>query len=198
MKKKALISFLTGICIAVSVAAGFAETKRTLSQTIIRLHVRANSNSPKDQELKLKVRNRVLEECDVLLDGAKSREDVYNIIGSNLDSLAECAQKEVRCNGYNYPVNVTLGKSDFPAKAYGDIYLPGGTYEALVVNIGEAKGDNWWCVVFPQLCLADGTVSREGKEELEESLGSNTYDMVSDSKPKIKFKMYELWQDIMK
>ncbi len=198
MKKKAIISLLTGVCIAISLMATFEKTEQSLSRNIIRLHIRANSDSAEDQALKLKVRDRILKESSGLLKGAKSKDEVYNIIGNNLDYLVQCAENEVYKNGYTYPVEVTLGKSVFPTKAYDDIYLPGGTYEALIVNIGNGAGYNWWCVIFPPMCFAEGTVDGNGEKMLKDSIDKNAYDMIKGEKPKIKFKTYELWQKIMK
>ncbi len=196
MKKKVTAALLAGICIGISFVATIKKTEQVLSNNIIRLHVRANSDSPEDQQLKLKVRDRILKESNVLLEEAKDQREVYNILGMNLDYLTDCARNEIEKRGYSYSVEVTLGKSEFPTKAYGDICLPAGTYEALVINIGSGKGHNWWCVVFPPMCFAEGTVSEEGGELLKENLNDSTYDMISQDKPKIKFKAYELWQKL--
>ena len=197
MKKKAMLSFFTGICIAMSLMATLSNTEQALSGNIIRLHIRANSDSPQDQALKLKVRDKILKESSKLIEGAEDKREVYNIIGSNLDLLSACASEEIKKNGYSYSAEVTLGKSDFPTKAYGDIYLPAGTYEALIVNIGEASGKNWWCVMFPPLCFAEGSVYCED-ETMKESLDINSYELVKGEKPKIKFKVYEIWQKLKK
>ena len=116
------------------------------------------------------------------------------VFGNNTPEQISAISAEIVKNGYNYPVRVSLGKSDFPKKEYGDMILPAGTYTALTVEIGEGKGDNWWCVMFPPLCFADEsyvTTARQRREILIDSLGKETYEMVTDNIT-IKFKLYEV------
>ena len=111
------------------------------------------------------------------------------------------AEKVIKENGYNYTVNVQVGKADFPTKYYGDITLPAGTYDALKVQIGEAKGQNWWCVMFPPLCFVDvstGIVPDNSKQELKQSLDNEEYDLISktdNNEISFKFKIVELFQN---
>ena len=107
----------------------------------------------------------------------------------------------IKKNGYNYNVNVQVGKADFPTKYYGDITLPAGTYDALKVQIGDAKGQNWWCVMFPPLCFVDvstGIVPDNSKQELKQSLDDEEYALISktdDNEISFKFKIVELFQN---
>ena len=126
---------------------------------IIRFHVIANSDSDEDQELKFKVRNRVLAKVQNALEGSQGAAQTREYIEENLEEIEACALQCVRAEGYDYDVKARIGVTAIPAKEYDDVYFPAGTYEALTITIGEGKGQNWWCVVFPPLCLVD---AREG------------------------------------
>lgn len=126
---------------------------------IIRFHVIANSDSDEDQELKFKVRNRVLARVQNALEGSQGAAQTREYIEENLEEIEACALQCVRVEGYDYNVKARIGVTAIPAKEYDDVYFPAGTYEALTITIGEGKGQNWWCVVFPPLCLVD---AREG------------------------------------
>jgi len=196
MKKTVLISACLGILISICICADFMKTEETISESVVRLHVRANSDSAIDQKLKLKVRDRILKETEQLFSEQDNIEDVRNIINENIDIIKKVAKDEIKENGYSYNVSVQYGKSDFPTKSYGDICLPAGTYEALIVNIGEGKGQNWWCVLFPPLCFVNETcveVPVKSGEVIEKNIGTKNYELLQGKKPKIKFKLYEWW-----
>ena len=129
---------------------------------IIRFHVIANSDSEEDQELKFKVRNRVLAKVQNALEESSSASRTRAYIEENLEEIEACALQCVRAEGYDYNVKARIGVTAIPAKQYDDVYFPAGSYEALTITIGEGKGRNWWCVVFPPLCLVD---AREGGYE---------------------------------
>ena len=129
---------------------------------IIRFHVIANSDSEEDQELKFKVRNRVLAKVQNALEGSSGASRTRAYIEENLEEIEACALQCVRAEGYDYNVKARIGVTAIPAKQYDDVYFPAGSYEALTITIGEGKGQNWWCVVFPPLCLVD---AREGGYE---------------------------------
>ena len=129
---------------------------------IIRFHVIANSDSDEDQNLKFKVRNRVLAKVQNALEGSSSASRTRAYIEENLEEIEACALQCVRAEGYDYNVKARIGVTAIPAKQYDDVYFPAGSYEALTITIGEGKGQNWWCVVFPPLCLVD---AREGGYE---------------------------------
>lgn len=131
---------------------------------IIRFHVIANSDSDEDQELKFKVRNRVLGKVQNALEGSQGAAQTRAYIEKNLEEIEACARQCVRAEGYDYNVKARIGVTAIPAKQYDDVYFPAGSYEALTITIGEGKGQNWWCVVFPPLCLVDARES--GHDEL--------------------------------
>jgi stage II sporulation protein R len=121
----------------------------------IRFHVIANSDSPEDQELKLRVRDRLIERFGSELNNVDSIEQGRQKIGENLLEIKDVALQEIKRSGANYPVEVMFGRFPFPTKVYGNLVLPAGEYEALKVVIGRGKGANWWCVMFPPLCFVD-------------------------------------------
>lgn len=133
-------------------------------QDLIRLHVIANSDNPQDQALKLKVRDAIMEEARKELVKAKDPEEARRWLAENLANLALAAEEELKKEGYLYSVQVQLGDFNFPTRSYRQWVLPAGEYEALRLIIGEGKGENWWCVLFPPLCLVDVAEGRASRE----------------------------------
>ncbi len=198
--KKFLIALSIGFLCVLMINMYFETTETALADSVIRFHVLANSNSPEDQELKLKVRNRIISEMSNLFNSDGDIELARTAIEKNMDKISAVARDEIRKNGYDYDVRMSLGESNFPTKEYGDVVLPAGSYEALRVEIGAADGQNWWCVLFPPLCFVDeSTVSFDTKEAaaIENSVGKNNAGLIKKDKSptvKIKFKSYEIWQ----
>ena len=174
-----LMMFVVGLCMADYIPkaqAARAEVSRIQEiqwpadeegmineyEGIIRFHVIANSDSDEDQNLKFKVRNRVLAKVQNALEGSSGASRTRAYIEENLEEIEACALQCVRAEGYDYNVKARIGVTAIPAKQYDDVYFPAGSYEALTITIGEGKGRNWWCVVFPPLCLVD---AREGGYE---------------------------------
>lgn len=122
---------------------------------LIRLHVLANSDKPEDQQLKLKVRDAVIAYLAPYLGKAESTEEARSVIHSRKAEIIATAQAVVRENGAAYSVDLQEGMFEFPVKAYGDLVLPAGKYEAVRILLGDAQGKNWWCVLFPPLCFID-------------------------------------------
>ncbi len=145
---------------------------------ILRFHVRANSDSKEDQELKMAVKEDVVAALKPLLADCKTVAESKNVIVSHLQDIYETASGTIMEQGYDYSVNVYLTEEEFPAKTYGDLTFPEGRYQALRVDIGKAEGQNWWCVMFPPLCFIDestAVVSEEGKELLQDNLTQEEY-----------------------
>ncbi len=133
----------------------------TVYDNVLRLHVIANSDSAEDQELKLAVRDKIILMTQELGDGCKSLEEAQSVIASNLDNIRQCAINEIRSQGYDYDVDVRLGQESYPTKNYTSLCFPAGEYMSLQVRIGDAIGQNWWCVLFPPLCLDAAKSSNE-------------------------------------
>lgn len=176
------------------------EMMKDISSKIIRFHVLANSDSKEDQELKLKVRDEVIKYISPELDKSMSIDESREILIDKSEEIVELANEVIEKEGYDYKVRVELGKENFPVKTYGNITLPQGEYEAFRVLIGEAKGQNWWCVMFPPLCFVDMTKGQisydKSKEELEEVLSEEEYNLITEeenSKIKFKFKFTEIF-----
>ena len=172
-----------------------------ISDSVFRLHIIANSDSKEDQDLKLLVRDNVLKYMKEISTNVSSKEEVISLMEEHLDDFKSIAISTIRENGFDYDVNLRIGKFDFPTKTYGDISLPSGMYDALRIEIGDAIGQNWWCVMFPTLCFVDvssGSLDDDSKAVLEESLNDEGFDLVSEnnSKSKFKFKIVEFFEDI--
>jgi len=144
---------VTVLIFAASIVAG-ARQEKAIASKMLRLHVLANSDTSEDQELKLKVRDAVLSEAQTITDGASTLDEVKQRITSSIALLETAAKECLAANGCVLPVKVMLERCMFPTKNYGFFSLPAGEYEALRVMIGEAQGQNWWCVLFPPLCNA--------------------------------------------
>ena len=171
-----------------------------LSNAVFRLHVLANSDSDQDQQLKLKVRDALLSYMNTLCSDCNTKEEAITIANEHKDDFQKIAENTIIENGYNYSIKIKINNFYFPTKSYGDISLPAGYYDALRVEIGEAKGQNWWCVMFPSLCFIDissGIVSSEGKEKWENNLDTESYELISENQTspefKLKFKLLEVF-----
>ena len=194
-----LLFLYSSIC-----AISYAQNISTdIANSVFRLHVIANSDEEKDQNLKYIVRDQLLNYMNSICGNCKSKEEAISIVQENKDSFEQIAIDTIKAQGYNYSVNINIGNFEFPTKNYGDISLPAGYYDALRVEIGEAKGQNWWCVMFPPLCFVDmtsGVVPDESKKTLESSLASEEeYILINDNKSndiQFKFKLVELFQNV--
>lgn len=139
----------------------------------MRFHVVANSDSPDDQQLKLRIRDRLLKEFDDTFKDVESIEEAEDKIRAKLYRLEEIANDEISRSGKDYSARAILGSFDFPIKAYGNLVLPAGRYNALKVVLGDGKGANWWCVMFPPLCFVDishGVAVDVEDDDLDETL----------------------------
>jgi len=165
---------------------------------VLRLHVIAASDSEEDQALKLKVRDAVLAEVAVMLDGQKDFDDALSVISrpENLERLTDTARRTVMEEGYGYSVNVSVGKERYPRKSYESLSFPSGTYTSLKVEIGEAEGQNWWCVLFPRLCLSAASSSQSNEDSfIQAGFTPDQYKIVTDTdepKYEVKFKILEI------
>ncbi|WP_317367839.1 stage II sporulation protein R [uncultured Tyzzerella sp.] len=177
--------------------------QKGIADEVIRLHVLANSDEDYDQQLKIKVKDGIVKMLENQLHSSMSKDETRIILLQNLDKIEKKAKEIIIENGYSYDVNAKISFDNFPTKQYGDVVLPAGEYEALKVEIGNAKGKNWWCVMFPPLCFVDASVKevpKEDKELLKSILTDTEYDIVTKAEDKnnipikIKFKIIEMWQ----
>ncbi|MCI9246205.1 MAG: stage II sporulation protein R [Clostridia bacterium] len=202
MKRFFVLLLLLTLFILVSALSYVNAVSSNIADSVFRLHVIANSDSEEDQALKLKVRDELLSYMNTLAKDCSSKEEVVALAKEHQAEFKAIAQKVISDNGFSYPVTIQIGDSDFPTKTYGDISLPAGTYDALRVQIGEAKGKNWWCVMFPPLCFVDvstGIVPDDSKKEMQESLSDEEYDLISktdNDEIHFKFKLIEFFQNL--
>lgn len=196
-----LLFIYTTIC-----AVSYAQNISTdIANSVFRLHVIANSDSQEDQNLKYKVRDNLLSYMNKICKNAQSKSDAIEIAKKHENDFKNIALETIKNEGYSYDVKINIGNFEFPTKHYGDISLPAGYYDALRVEIGEAKGQNWWCVMFPPLCFVDvssGIVPEDSKEMLENNLSEEEFALVSDksnAEIQFKFKLLELFnkQDLI-
>ena len=172
--QQCLVTLALVVVMGFVLAATYEETGQAAVneyEGIIRLHVIANSDSVDDQNLKLKVRDAVIEEVG-RLEAKKDIDESREWLASHLDDLEAAANAVIAENGCNYRASAELGVRWIPEKTYGDMYFPAGNYEALTITLGEGAGQNWWCVLFPPLCLIT-----EDEEELAE-MGIDSADQI--------------------
>jgi stage II sporulation protein R len=187
------------VCLALIMTILFSFTGYTaecedIPNRILRLHVLANSDSKQDQKLKLKVRDRILAESKGMLNGVKTRGESEKVVSSHIPEIEKAARDEVRKQGYSYPVNAEMTNMFFNTRQYGNVTIPAGMYDALRVTIGSGKGHNWWCVLFPALCLP----AAEAPSRLEDVLNQDEMQVVKEPSGSggytVKFKSVELYE----
>ena len=212
MKKKLNFILILTILVFIYIALlSFNYSKAVssnLSDNVFRLHIIANSDSSEDQELKLKVRDNIINYMNTLTSSSSDKKDVISMVNNHLDSFNKIALNTLKENGYNYDVNIEIGNFNFPTKTYGDISFPAGNYDALKIEIGDAIGQNWWCVLFPPLCFVNsstGIVPEDSKNVLKENINSESYEIITEgnnskntSNIKIKFKIIEFLNNFSK
>ena len=169
-------------------------TQVQLASQVIRLHVLANSDSEEDQALKLEVRDRVLETTSSLLAGETEPQAAAVLLDQHLDDIAQTAAQEISAQGHDDRVEVRLEQTWFPTRQYQGSALPAGNYLALGGRIGAAEGHNWWCVVFPNLCLP--AVSERALEASTLTPGQISLLQEEETSYVFRFKALELWQSL--
>ena len=190
-RKTFTLSIATALIFSVLLSlSGFDANCHEIENEVLRLHVIANSDEENDQALKLKVRDEVLRMEAELWKTAENKTQAMAIVKEHIDEIEDAAKGIVRENGYNYPVSVTLTNCYFPTREYEKFTLPAGNYDALRITIGDAKGKNWWCVLFPEICLGTATDFSGVLSEESENIVSNPSDF------KVKFKVVELYRGV--
>lgn len=199
LKMIIILSFLLFLYISICAISYAQNISTDIANSVFRLHVLANSDSEEDQNLKYIVRDNLLSYMNSICSNCKSKQEAVNLVKENKNTFKEIAINTIKEQGYSYSININIGNFEFPTKNYGDISLPAGYYDALRVEIGEAKGQNWWCVMFPPLCFVDissGVVPNESKELMETTLSEEEFALVSqkdDNEIHFKFKLLEFF-----
>lgn len=208
-KKKRRLSVFIGIVVIVTLMlTGYRSTalydtaklQAGIAEEIIRFHVRANSDSYEDQQLKLLVKDRVVTYLEPLLAASGSTQESREILENNTDEIRELALQTLQEEGSSYDVSVYFENSYFPMKSYGDITFPPGEYEAFRIDIGESEGKNWWCVLYPPLCFVDtsyGVLPDESKETLKNILTDDEYNAITNTRYEYRFKYFTFLNKIL-
>lgn len=186
----ALILFTVGVCLEFMQYS--EKINLGIAEQVVRLHVIANSDKAEDQKLKLEVRDYMLRNIENAMKNDMNVSDCREYVRKNLNDLTKRLQNFVASKGEERNIKILLGDYSFPSKEYKDIDFPAGKYEAVRVIIGEGKGKNWWCVLFPPLCFADaktGEILPEAKEKLKKQLSEEEYNVITQSRDKIKYRL---------
>ena len=188
--KKWELALIVALVFTFIVGAGLKKEQTNLSEKLIRLHVLANSDSDDDQAFKLKVRDGIMEEVGLILDGVTKRDEAVRLIGENIDDITACAREIIIENGCDYDVRSSIAEEGFPTRTYDTFSLPAGAYTSLRVEIGSGSGHNWWCVIFPPLCVSAATDAGEVFNQLTDE----EIRLITEDGPEyvFKFKSIEL------
>ena len=173
---------------------GFSKSCEGVRENVLRMHVIANSDSKEDQALKLKVRDAILERGKELFDGSLRAQEAKARLEPKRDELIKTAQDVIKNEGYDYPVTVEVVNEYFATRAYGEMTMPAGKYNAIKVIIGKGEGKNWWCVMFPPMCLP--AAQNRTRENIDVFLDEGEARVVkSNIKYEPRFKIVELIEE---
>ncbi len=195
MKRKAFnIALICALISSVMLSmVGFKSSCDEMCSNIIRIRIIANSDSTEDQYLKLKIRDKILETSKEMFSHTYSYEDAVLITNQNIELLQSAAQNTVIENGYNYNVSLELRDEFFETREYDSFTLPAGNYKTAVFTVGEGKGQNWWCVIFPQVCV--GACAGTLNDSVSNSAAGYAYNAENYV---IKFKTVEIFEKVKK
>lgn len=198
------VCFLTaGLLFLALARTSDTDLAKELAPQVLRFHILANSNRHEDQELKLEVRSLLL---DLIYDGLEedpsqplTKDRVVSFIREQAEPLAQAAEAFICSRGFSYPVQIRIEDSYFPVKYYGDIRFPEGVYQAARVTIGEGKGHNWWCVLYPKLCFVEESwaiMPEESKEVLSGALPGTDCSVLVKPRPELslQWKLSDLFR----
>lgn len=203
-KRIFIFSLLIGLMVTLSAGLYSERVQGSLASKVLRFHVLADSDSPEDQALKLKVRDRILRDFGEVFQSTKGMAEMEQEVQKKLPEIVAAAEDELSKNGSEDEVRASIASVAFPTKTYGTVAFPAGTYRALRVEIGEAEGQNWWCVLFPPLCFVDeakAEMPEDSKELLKTALSEEEYALVTAFEGEgklpvqVKFKVVELWEN---
>lgn len=163
--------------------------------SVLRLHVIANSDSEEDQALKLKVRDAILESSASIFEGCKTRKDAINAICANIKQIEDIALETVKAEGYSYSVSVEIGEEEYPTKSYESFCFPSGEYMSLRIIIGDGLGQNWWCVLFPPMCISAATTTAPDDAFISVGLNKEQYGIITETESptyNVRFRILEV------
>lgn len=169
--------------------AGFGARCDAIRQGVIRIHIRANSDSTEDQILKMQVKDKIVELSEGVLSQCKSKNEAMECLKANLEGIKKETEAEIQRLGFDYPVKLTLTKAEFSTREYENFTLPAGVYDSLCVELGSGAGQNWWCVIFPGFCVPAAAKGEGFPQKQAEILGGG-------EQYKVRFKIVEILEDI--
>lgn len=169
----------------------FESACSELQNDVFRLHILANSDEEHDQNLKLYVRDTILDSCSSMYNDVKTKEDAKRITQENLPLIISVAENAIREKGYDYDVKACVTKKLFDTRYYENFTMPAGVYDTLQITIGEGKGKNWWCVMYPTLCVGAAT-----DVSMKEDLTDDEYEVIVAEDVEYKFKIVECFEKI--
>lgn len=195
LKNKFNLALLLGLLCAFFVSlAQFNASCDELRTNVLRLHIIANSDSVEDQELKLKIRDEILAQSGNLFEKTNDVNSAVVSVQKSLPQLENIANKVINENGFEYSAKARVGKSYFETREYDDFALPAGNYKSLIITVGEGNGKNWWCVIYPEICLPAATDAslRDVTTEKTAKIAQNNQKYV------MRFKIIELYESFKK
>ena len=197
MQKKLLIAFLCLTSALLFVGLMPVHGEAEIYDSVIRLHVLANSDTAEDQALKLEVRDAILEITAPLVSDCTDQEEAKARLEAHRGELEAAARRVILEQGYDYPVSITFDTESYPRRTYDSVCFPAGDYLSMRVCIGDAEGQNWWCCLFPPLCLGTSSVSSKQAEDafVDAGMTPSQYKIITESeKPvyKVRFKLLEI------
>ena len=199
MPKRFYVAIVVLLILMMAVSFLPVHGEREIYDTVVRLHVLANSDTEEDQALKLMVRDTVLAAASPYLEGCATQAEAIDALTTHLAELETAAAETIAAEGYAYPVTVLLGEEDYPTRTYESCAFPAGTYVSLRVCIGDAEGQNWWCCLFPPLCLSVATAKSDNEDAfIQVGLTKDQYGIITETgktKYKVRFKLLEVVED---
>lgn len=193
--KKIEISLIIGLIITIVVGSftTFAAQCEDVRSSVLRLHILANSDSEEDQKLKLKVRDRILEDIGGVFLTPSDLSTAEKTAEDSLNEILSVAEDEIKENGYDYPVHAEIVKMYFTTRQYGDITMPAGMYDAVRITIGKAEGKNWWCVLYPPMCIP----AAQPKQTLDDVMEDSSVELVEKNPQyEVRFAVVEWFETI--
>lgn len=191
--KRFILSLFCGLLSAIFISfSGFNAGCEDIRQNVLRLHIIANSNSSLDQALKLKIRDRIIEESGMIFEDVTDLEDAVKQAENKISLLEDIANRVIKEEGISYTAKARIDKQYFETRVYDDFTLPAGVYDSLIIDVGKAEGKNWWCVIFPEICIPSAV-----KGELSDTVSDRGVDIaVNQNRYILRFRAVEIYEEL--
>ncbi len=184
------VSLFTCFSLMFCIISPTVEASESISKKVLRIHILANSDSEEDQMLKLKVKDSVINISEKIFSDCNSLNEAIVSAQDNVDSIEKTAKRIIVENGYNYSVKTEITKEYFSTRKYESFTLPAGVYNSIKIVIGNGEGHNWWCVMFPQVCLSGCT------DDFDDYLSTEEKELITSGGFSVKFKIIEIYERI--